>query len=360
VQHSMKFTYLVTLSALLLLAACSPPQPAATPTLIAQVIPSATPQPSLTPTMSLTPFAQVATPLPSPSPLPPSETAPPSPTPGPVEYVIQPDDTLLFIIQQPPFNYRTFDVIDDILRLNPTILNADRLPPPGTIILIPLPTVTPTPEVMSMTATGQAAIPQIELPVNTNIIPHPVRENETILGIAEQYRTTLRILNDLNPDLVFINCDFSIPSGGESCNVLLGVGTPVFVPAPTPTPTLSPTPSGLETATPTPTFPAPLVSFPPINAIIQGTAAFSVQWVSVGVLQAGEVYLVQFENVSTGATFNDITTTNSYRVPQILAPTSGQAEEVRWRVSVARQNAQGVYDFVGAPGAWRSFTWGAG
>jgi hypothetical protein len=312
--------------------------------------------------MLLTPSEQIVPPSPSPSPssLPPTESPPPSPTSGPVEYVIQEGDTLGFIIQQPPFNYRNFNVIAEILRLNPTIPNADRLPPPGTIILIPLPTATPTPESMSLTATSQAAVPQVSLPVMTNIISHSVREGETILGIAEQYRTTLRILNDLNPELVFLNCDFSIPSGGESCNVLIGVGTPVFVPAPTATPTLSPTPSGLETATPTPTFAAPLVSFPPRNAVIQGTAAFTVRWVSVGILQPEQVYLVQFENLSTGVTFNDVSRANSYLVPQNLAPAAAQAEELRWRVSVAQQNAQGLYDFVGAQGEWRTFTWGTG
>jgi hypothetical protein len=277
-----------------------------------------------------------------------------------VEYVIQEGDTLGYIIQQPPFNYRNFNVIREILQLNPNIPDADRLPPPGTIILIPLPTITPTPENMSLTATIQAAVPQVNLPVTTNIIPHSVREGETILGIAEQYRTTLRILNDLNPELAFLNCDFSIPSGGESCNVLIGVGTPVFVPAPTATPTLSPTPSGLETATPTPTFTAPLVSFPPRDAVIQGASTFAVRWVSVGVLQPGQVYLAQFENIATGATFNDITRANSYLVPESLAPTTAQPEVLRWRVSVAQQNAQGLYDFVGAQGDWRTFTWASG
>lgn len=312
--------------------------------------------------MSLTPAEQIVipSPSPSPSPVPPTDLPPPSPTQGPVEYVIQEGDTLGFIIQQPPFNYRNFNVIAEILRLNPNIPDADRLPPPGTIILIPLPTATPTPESMSLTATVQAAVPEVNLPVTTNIIPHSVREGETILGIAEQYRTTLRILNDLNPDLAFLNCDFSIPSGGESCSVLIGVGTPVFVPAPTATPTLSPTPSGLETATPTPTFTAPLVSFPPRNAVIQGTAAFTVRWVSVGILQAEQVYLVQFENLSTGAVFNDVTRSNSYLVPQNLAPADAQSVEIRWRVSIAQQNAQGLYDFVGAQGEWRTFTWGTG
>ncbi len=344
------------------LAACSPPSPIATQTAIVEALVPPSPVPSTTPSVTATQAAPVITPSLSPSPslLPPTETPLPSPTQGPVEYIIQPGDTLGFIIQQPPFNYRSFDVIREILRLNPTIPNADRLPPPGTIILIPLPTLTATSEVTSLTATAQAVIPQVNLPVSTNITAHTVREGETILGIAEQYRTTLRILNDLNPELIFINCDFSIPSGGESCSVLIGVGTPVFVPAPTATPTLSPTPSGLETATPTPTFAAPLVSFPPQAAVIQGNATFSIQWVSVGVLLPGQVYLVQFESVADGVTFNDVTRANSYRVPPTLAPANEQSRDIRWRVSVAQQNPDGLYDIIGATGEWRSFTWTTG
>jgi hypothetical protein len=72
------------------------------------------------------------------------------------------------------------------------------------------------------------------------------------------------------------------------------------------------------------------------------------------------VYLAQFENIATGATFNDITRANSYLVPESLAPTTAQPEVLRWRVSVAQQNAQGLYDFVGAQGDWRTFTWASG
>jgi hypothetical protein len=277
-----------------------------------------------------------------------------------LEYTIQQGDTLLFIIQQPPFNYRDSSVIAEILRLNPTIPNADRLPAPGTVILIPLPTPTPTPIAEAETATAQAGIPVVDLPISTTILQHSVREGETILGIAEQYRVTLRILSDLNPDIRFINCDFANPSGGPNCAVFIEVGQAINVPAPTPTPTLSPTPSGSETPTPTPTFAPPMVSFPPRDAVINSAVSFTLQWVSTGVLSSGQIYLIQIEDMTAATSYNDITLANSYRIPASLVPTSGQPHQFRWRVSVAQQNVEGLYAVVGGEGEWRMFTWSTG
>lgn len=337
------------------LIACTNPPAVPTPTAIVEVIitPSATP--SLMRTMTLTPTVLVAATTTA-TLAPPTDTLTPSPTPRPVEYVIQPNDTLFFIIQQPPFNYRDFSVVSEILRLN-NIADADRLPPPGTTILIPLPTATPIPQGEETTATAQAASPQVTTPSDASQTQHTTVEGETIIGIAQQYRTTLRVLSRLNPEIGFFGCDFDIISGGENCVVFLEVGQIINVPAPTPTPTLSPTPSGSETPTLTPTFSAPLVSFPPIDAAINSPVPFTVQWVSVGVLEPQQVYLVQIENITTGAQFNDITRATSFRIPAELVPSGGQPQQFRWRVSVSIQNAEGLYAVIGAEGVWRAFTW---
>jgi len=341
------------------MAGCAnPPQiPTPTPILEALATATATPQPTASLTPTPTAALQVAPPTEIPTQAVTNEPAA-TPTPSVVEYVIQPDDTLIFIIQQ--FGYRDLSVLSEIVRINPNLPSADRLPGPGSTILIPLPTLAPTLPADIQTATAQSGIPQVSLAIETTIVPHIVRDGETILGIAEQYRTTLRVLRDLNPQIGFFNCDLSNPSGGPDCRVLLDTGEAVNVPAPTTTPTLSPTPSGNETATPTPTFAAPRISFPPQDAVINAAATFTLQWVSVGVLEAQQVYLVQIENETTGMTFNDITRATSYRLPSDIAPTSGAREQYRWRVSVAQQNADGRYAVVGAEGEWRPFTWGVG
>jgi hypothetical protein len=349
---------LVSLTSVLLVACGTPPAPP-TPTLLVELIATPSPEQTASPSASPAPTseAQLVPPSITSSPLPPTESFTPSPTPGPVEYIIQPGDTLLFIIQQPPFNYRDLNVVSEILRLNPNIVSADRLPAPGSVILIPLPTPTPTPEGTSDSFVAEVLV--VTLPVSTTIIQHTVREGETIIGIAEQYRATLRILSNLNPEVGFFNCEFDNPSGGPDCTVLLEVGQAINVPAPTPTPTLSPTPSGSETPTPTPTAAAPLVSFPPLDAVINATMPFTLQWVSVGILQPDQAYLVQIEDVTTGASYNDVTRANSYRIPSALMPTDGQTHQFRWRVSVAEPNAEGLYDYAGAQGDWRSFSWSA-
>ncbi|MFN8529652.1 MAG: hypothetical protein U0670_13670 [Anaerolineae bacterium] len=98
---------------------------------------------------------------------------------------------------------------------------------------------------------------------NAQIIAVEIPENISILGIAVDYETTLSVLATLNPQLRFRGCDFSNPSGGPDCNVLV-VGQNINVPAPTPTITLSPTPSGSETPTPA-SHESPSLVFPPQN-----------------------------------------------------------------------------------------------
>ncbi|HRF96508.1 MAG TPA: LysM peptidoglycan-binding domain-containing protein, partial [Aggregatilineales bacterium] len=109
-----------------------------TPTLTATS--SATLQPSPQPTSTEPPITptQTETSLPT-------ETPIPTATEGPWVYTIKEGDSLITIIQQEPFNYRTQDVFREIVRLN-NLISADILPPVGQTILIPRPTITPTPQ----------------------------------------------------------------------------------------------------------------------------------------------------------------------------------------------------------------------
>jgi hypothetical protein len=313
--------------------------------------------PTLTSTLTSTPPAQMESPTTTFTPGPPTATETASPTPDPyATYIIQQNDTLLYIIQQPPFNYRDLSVVDEILRLNPSIRSADRLPGPGSSIIIPYPTITPTIEGMELTASAQPAGPPVQLPGNAEIIQVAVAEGETILGIAERNSTTLVIVATLNPQLGFFNCDFTNPSGGPDCTVSLQVGQMISVPALTPTPTLSPTFSGNETATPTPTYAPPVAFYPQQNAIAPAIV-FPLQWASAGILQDGEVYLVEVHDETAGTQHLDVTDDTSYRLPDSLVPSDGQTHTIRWRVSVATRNEQGSYRIISGEGAWRAFQW---
>lgn len=336
------------------------PQGDFTPTVeeVALTLPPS-PEPSLTPSVTMTPEMPAITTEPTATPLPPSETPLPSETPGPYEHVMKANETLLYIIQL--YGYRDFGVIDEIVRMNDNIPNADTLPGAGSVILIPRQTATPTPE--NIESAPQANLggiaptsEQTGLNVDAPIVQYTVIQDDTIVGIAQNYATTLEVLARLNPDIPFFGCNFQIPSGGPRCNPPLQIGQVVNVPAPTPTPTLSPTPSGNETPTPTPTYAAPMVVSPPQDAQVP-PVSFRLEWVSVGVLQPGEVYLVQVEDTVTGAKFNDITTSTSLRLPDTLIPSDGQAHTFNWTVTVAKPNEQGVYRIISGAPAIRRFTW---
>lgn len=332
------------------------PQASPTPPGEPTVMPSPSVIPTNSPSPTLSAQPELATIAPSITPIP-TETFTPSPSPEPyATYIIQTGDTLLYIIQQPPFFYRDLRVLDEVVALNPNIISADRLPPAGSSILIPYPTTTPTPEGYELTAVAQPEQPQVNLPFNAEIIQVEVREGETILGIASRNATNLSILATLNPQLGFFGCDFSNPSGGPDCTVSIRPGDFVNVPALTPTPTLSPTFSGNETATLTPTYTAPMVIYPPQDASAP-PRSFQLQWVSVGELRPDEVYLVQIEDQTAEMTHTDITRATSYELPEALIPADGQTHTIRWRVTLAAPNESGAYAFISPEGQWRTFYW---
>lgn len=329
---------------------------------------TSTPMPSA-PTELATTVGQVLveSPTPSVTPAPPTLTPTPTQTPGPYEYTIQVNDTLGFIIRQ--FGYTdlsvgTGSIIDQIVSLNENIVNADILPPPGSVILIPRQTATPTPQneqtAVVVNATNTAASPNVVFTGNAIVGQYTVQADDTLLSIAELYDTTLAVLSYLNPDLDVFSCNLEIPSGGPGCNVPVVVGQALNIPAPTPTPTLSPTPSGSETPTATPTY-APPVLLSPADGASAPPGIFSLLWVSVGAMSADEYYLVEVTNVTLNeVVVRSVTRQTAFQMPDTAAPQGGVRQEFTWRVWVAKPNAQGVYAPIGGSSVVRRFTWGSG
>ncbi|MFW5691869.1 MAG: LysM peptidoglycan-binding domain-containing protein [Chloroflexota bacterium] len=331
------------------------PQVTETPTQSSTASPTPSPQPTQVAEV------RVTTPTATPS-VPPSPAPLPTETPGPWEYTIQPGDTLISIISRDPFNYFTQDVIPAIVALNNNMPNADSLPPPGSTILIPRPTVPPTEVNFELTqavfATQGVSIEMrdgVSLPSFAIVGTYEVQSGDTVVGIAERFAMTLSQLSQINRAINFAGCNFELRSGGENCNPLLQQGQVINVLLPTPTLTLSPTPSGQETVTPTPTYVAPLIVSPIEGASTAGPVTLS--WVSTGVLRADEVYLVQVTDVTAGTVWNGTTRQNSLRLPDTLIPASGQPHEIRWSVTTGIATGSGDYMPVGGRSRENTFTW---
>lgn len=353
------------------LSACNinAPQPLITPT--AELLATETLTPTASTTATATEFIPpTETPLPvvietsePTQPAQPTLLPPPTETPGPYVHVVQQNDTLGYILQLQPWGYPPFDqaVIAEVVRLN-NLRSADFLPPPGNELLIPRRTPTPIPEGIELTLTSDASLGLGErvgnstLPQGANAGCHTVSAGETIVGIADEYNTTLEILSQLNQNLNWFGCRFDQYSGGPNCSPIIREQQCINVPLPTPTPIPTATFTGQETATPTPTFAPSRLVFPPDGAIVPAIA-FTLQWASVGILPAGQVYLIELQDLTNNTQWLSVTRQTSIAAPSTFIPSDGATHRMQWRVSVAQRDAQGVYNYVGGVGAWRTFQW---
>ncbi len=360
------------LFALLIFAnGCNIGLPDARPTATVEVEPIATiaasPRPTATLTRSpITPPAtpqqiELATPPHAEPTAPPTAAASPTPTSLYIEYLVNQGETLFYIIQLPEHGYGYEpNVAATVVALNVNLRNADDLRP-GQTILLPRPTLSPTPVDAEATQALLASLgvdnsSGAELQAGSTVGCHNVVANDSMIGIAIEYNTTLEILSDLNRDLNWSGCNFTQPSGGPDCGPALSIAQCIRVPLPTPLPTKIPTPTGAETATPTPTKMAPRLLIPAAGADISGDA-LALHWVGINGMNPAHVYLVEVIDQTQRREHRDVSSTNIYRLPLALAPADNQPHIMQWRVSVAARDDQGRYYFAGAPGEWRSFTW---
>ena len=334
-----------------------------TPTIAVSPSPTASLTPSITPTIEIDDVPViVASPLPTQDNAPVLEVTPTS-TQGPCEVTLQDGEAMTgALLRVPCGNEVTFGLIDAVVAFNDNITNADLLPP-GITFFVPLPSATPIPEGADMTATA-AAIQGLDpssadlgsrFPANQEFECYTVVEGDRVISIATQFNTTLEVLSQLNPNLGWGGCDFTNPSGGPSCSPNLRIDDCVTVPLPTGTPVPTGTPSGNETATPTPTHEPARVISPPEGAL--ASQRITLEWVSVGILRWGEIYLIDIEDRTTNTVSAYVTHNTRYTLPDSLIPSDGQTHTIAWRVRVARDNGDGSYTAVGGTGNWHTFQW---
>ncbi len=281
------------------------------------------------------------TPLPSatlsPTPTnPPTDTPTPtmvmSPTPlAPIEYTVKEGDLCASIAA-------VFDVsVASIVLQNN--LSADCYLSPGQRLLIPQPTITPTPQPTGTLTSQQATLEAC------GSYDHLVTNSDTLFGIALNYGVTTDIIrqyNGLTGDIVIAGTTIKIPL----CERV--------TPGPTSTPTTPP-----PYAAPNLLLPADGTSYNVSGETI------TLQWAGVGSLLANEAYEVVIEDVTEGQGRKLIqyVTDTKFIVPMDFRPSSDTSPHViRWYVTAVRQSISSdgsptSYEPAGARSDSRTFIW---
>lgn len=323
------------------------------------------PTPSMTfvrPTVTIGPPTRTPTPT-----VLPTETPTPTPTREPCRQTVRSGDVLWdVVVRCGHFSDAVFAQVIEInnLRDAGTIFAGQvlEIPWPTPTVDPNIPTFTPNPEAQS--EVQNIAFDNLFFPTATlqpGIMQHRVVAGENIIMIALQYKATVEILSQLNPEVTFSQCDFGLALGGERCNVIVYEGQLLRVPAPTPTPTLSPTPSGSETPTPTPTptFNAPVPQSPSNRAFFRQNELVTLRWSPTGTLGADETYRVIVKNLDTQMTYTAYTLDTVFIVPPDWQSktTTITRHEYEWTISVVNINDTNLVTYT-TPA--RIFVWETG
>lgn len=334
------------------------------PTLTPTTTPLASPLPLIFATNTARPTIIMATVTPAPP------TPLPTPTEGPCMMEVIAGDSLISVVSR--CGHRDLFVLTEVLEINN--LAAPELIRAGQIIEVPRPTPTPDPNAAALAPTAAPAAEGVALasfaedatrppptirPTETllpGVTYHIVQPNQTMIEIVFMYYTEAEVLEQLNPEIDFFQCDFQFVTGGESCIVTLYAGQQIRVPAPLPTPTLSPTPSGSETPTPTatPTFNAPSAISPDDRMLFTRDELVTLRWVSSGTLGIGEAYRVEVIDLTTGVEYVADTSELTFIIPTAWQATDGARHDYQWRVSVISANDPSTLRYTTEP---RIFTW---
>ena len=302
-----------------------------------------------------------------------TETPTITPTPAPCIQRIVAGGSLIGAIAN--CGHRSRDVLPTVIALN-NIRDPNALQI-GQEIIIPWPTETPDPnavpeaapttEGQSSNTSSEASTIQINqdivafAPTPTATLPagvmwHRVNAGENVVIIAVQYNANAKVLSELNPEIDFARCEFGERFGGPDCVVQLREGQMMRVPAPTPTPTLSPTIDPNSTATPTPTATAnvPVAISPSDRAVFTADQLVTLRWAPSATLQAGEVYRVDVEDLTSGILYSALTTDIQFVLPLEWQGRSNQRHEFNWTVGITNQAAPDNVRMRTAP---LSFVW---
>jgi LysM repeat protein len=272
--------------------------------------------------------------FPTVTPVPPSPTL--TPTRGPCLQKAKAGDTLYGLAVR--CGHEHYDVVAEILKRNnmgvPEELKI------GQELDIPWPTPTGGAPGDNMAASGGMPASggdglgaEPTLPPSLRWIT--VKKGQTALDVIAEASITMKILEELNPEVVFETCDFSLASGGASCRVMLFEGQRLRVPAPA---TATPVVENIQGPTPLPTATvnAPFSQSPSDNMLFEVTALPTIRWTAPGQLLPNESYMLLVTNTNTGITYQIITRDTSFQLSADWQPRNGEQNTFVWSVAIVR------------------------
>lgn len=286
-------------------------------------------EPTVTPTITVT-----VTPTLTPTPQTPTPTQTPEPTPTPLTYFVQANDTCSGLAVF--FNVSIQSIVLENNLSQECILALNQR------ILIPHPTPTITPQPSATLSEAEATDQACER------VTYIVQDGDTLGGIGRFYNVPINIIRSYN---------------GLTSEVVIS-GSTLIIPLCEQFPTPGPSP----TATPPPPYQAPNLLLP-ADAAVFGAAetSISLQWASVGSLNANEFYIVTVIDATEGQNRRlvDYVPGNQFTVPRSFRHSEAVAHIYRWTVGTVRQvgtDASGnpIYESAGAVSQGRVFSWTGG
>lgn len=288
----------------------------------------------LTPTITRTPtrpFLPTATPRATAT-----TTGTPTPVP-PLEYTVKNGDTpgriaLLYDRTVPELMAFNGKAEDDLIVV-------------GEVLKIPPPTLQPS--------DTETPAPGTPIPSPVNELVYIVQPGDTLSGIADTFKTTINAIQRRNNI-----ADISKLMPGQQLTIPTNA-----------TPTLSAT-SGAAPENSSETSPTPIVQYAPVQLLtpldreifVGNTSPILLQWLSSGVLQPNELYLVEIERASDIQPISVRTSATSYHLLPDQFPPSGDPDRTfKWRVMIIRQAGTGsdsapIYRVI-SPVSESSFEW---
>lgn len=262
----------------------------------------------------------------------PTETATPVPSPTPLTYTVSANDSCLAIAAR-------FEVsVKSIVLLNNIPASCDTLFE-GQTLLIPHPTPTatlfPTATLSGLEATIAAC----------DKVNYEVAEGDTLNTIALNYNVpeeAIKSYNGMVSNTVYEGLTLIIPLCERNAT-----------PGPSPTPT------------PPPPYPAPNLLLPPDGAVFSlEDSQVTVQWSSVGLINANEAYQVTVMDLTEGKgrKLVDYVTDTKFIIPGSFRARENAPHIYRWTVSTVRQvdvdeDGEPIWENAGSESEARVFTW---